>query len=201
MRTVLKEVIKVLDGISGLQHFFYSEFYEEGQKEIDLKLDRGTGEDEFNNAWKLIKEFLDDVIDDLEDDGELGINFRTNWLTTINLNDENDEWEIEEGLYGEVIIFSKDPSYLHYPKTTAIIKLVKIRNSYDEIFYRTYFSVYNYEDVGYYTMKDIGYERSGDFQSFKEAYIFLYQAIRDFDKRVFFGKKEAIDWTTLIDGQ
>jgi len=184
MRTTLRELIKVLDGIPDLMLFSYEEWFEEGQKKIDLKLDRGTGEDEFNNAWKLIKEFLDDVIDDLEDDGELYINFRTNWLTMINLNDE---WEIEEGLYGETKISS-----LH-SKTTAIIKLVKIRNSYDEIFYRTYFSLYNYDDIGY--------ERSGDFQSFKEAYIFLYQAIRDFDKRVFFGKKEAIDWTTLIDGQ
>jgi hypothetical protein len=192
MRTILRELIKVLDGIPDLQQFFYTEFYEEGQKEIDLRLDRGS-EDEFTTAWKLIKEFLDDVIDDLEDDGELYINFRTNWLTTINLNDE---WEIEEGLYGEVKIFSKDPSYLHYPKTTAIIKLVRVKDNYDDISYRTYFSVYNYEDIGY--------ERSGDFQSFKEAYIFLYQAIRDFGdfyKRVFFGKKEAIDWTTLIDGQ
>jgi hypothetical protein len=190
MRTILREIIKVLDGIPDLMLFSYEEWFEEGQKKIDLKLDRGTGEDEFNNAWKLIKEFLDDVIDDLGDDGILDISFTTNWLTTINLNDEDDEWEIEEGLYGEVKIFSKDPSYLHYPKTTAILKLVRLRGNYD-IPYKAYFSVYN---------DDIGYERSGDFQSFKEAYIFLYQAIRDFgdfDKRVFFGKKEAIDWTTL----
>jgi hypothetical protein len=163
---------------------FSYEWFEEGQ---NLKFDRGS-KDEFTTAWKLVREFLSGLIDDLEDDWELYINFRTNWLTMINLNDENDEWEIEEGLYGEVKIFSKDPSYLHYPKTTAIIKLVKVRNSYDDISYKAYFSVYN---------EDIGYERNGDFQSYKEAYIFLYQAIRDFDKRVFLGKKEAIaiDWT------
>jgi hypothetical protein len=187
MRTILRELLKVLDGISGLMLFSYEEWFEEGQKKIDLKLDRGS-EDEFTTAWKLIKEFLSGLIDDLEDDGILDISFTTNWLTTINLNNEDDEWEIEEGLYGEVKISSKDPSYLHYPKTTAIIKLVRLRGNYD-IPYKAYFSVYKYEDIGY--------ERSGDFQSFKEAYIFLYQAIRDFDKRVFFGKKETIDWTTL----
>ena len=189
MRTVLKELIKVLDGIPDLQHFFYSEFYEEGQKKIDFIFERHR-ENKFSTAWKLVREFLDDVVDEFENDGIVDISFSTDWIW------EYGDEKIEEGFFGYLKILSDNPSYHHYPQTTATIKLLKVRSKYCGDFYRACFSVDNYK-------KFIGYNRSRIFNSFEEAYNFLSQAIRDFsfEQRVFFGKKEAIDWTTLIDGQ